>query len=144
MSSIFYDKCLQWWFDLFLVGYFFSFLSHPHEKYSLTFLVVSISTLAIILLIFNFWFWPFCRSFICFQFHPSIPIYHILYSPIWSSFFSYFFSWLFHKRFTGFQFYYSIQIDGIIFSNLIIIDLIMIFFIGSSVKVTILFNITLQ
>jgi hypothetical protein len=122
----------------------FFFFSHPHEKYSLTFLVVSISTLAIILLIFNFWFWLLCRSFIYFQFHPSIPIYHILYSPIWSSFFSYFFSWLFHKRFTGFQFYYSIQIDGIIFSNLIIIDLIMIFFIGSSVKVTILFNITLQ
>jgi hypothetical protein len=85
MSSLFYDKCLQWWSDLFLVGHFF--FSHPHEKYSLTFFVVSISTLVIILLIFNFWFWPLCRSFICFQFHPSIPIYHILHSPIRSSFF---------------------------------------------------------
>ena len=37
-----------------------------------------------------FWFlilsWSFCRIFIYFQFHHSITIYQILYSPIWLSF----------------------------------------------------------
>jgi hydrogenase-4 membrane subunit HyfE len=45
----------------------------------LTLFVVGISTLVLILLIFNFYSWPFYRSFICFQFHSSISIYHIFF-----------------------------------------------------------------
>jgi len=67
---------------------FFS-LSSP-KNHSLTLLVVGISTLVLILLIFNFWSWLFCIIFIYFQFHHSIPIYKILYSPMRSLFFGFF------------------------------------------------------
>jgi len=40
---------------------------------------------------FYFFSWPFCKSFICFQFHPSIHICGILFLPIWPSFFLFFF-----------------------------------------------------
>jgi hypothetical protein len=44
------------------------------ENYSLILFVVDILTLIFILLISNFFSWLFFRSFICFQFHLSIPI----------------------------------------------------------------------
>jgi hypothetical protein len=40
---------------------------------------------------FYFFSWSFCKSFICFQFHPSIHICGILFLPIWPSFFLFFF-----------------------------------------------------
>jgi hypothetical protein len=64
--------CCQWTF-------FPSFSLFSPGNYSLTLLVVDISTLVHILLISNFYSWHFCRNFICFQFHPSILIYQILY-----------------------------------------------------------------
>ena len=95
---------------------------------------------------FDFLSWPFCRSFICFQYHHSILICQILYSLIWSLFFWFliFFPWPFYKSFIDFQFYPLIKIDGIIFFNLIFIVLISNFFIGTFVKVIILFNSTIQ
>jgi hypothetical protein len=50
----------------------------------------------------------------------------------------------FWKYFIGFQFHLSIQIDDIIFFNLVFIVLISNFFLSSFVKVIILFNFTLQ
>ena len=56
----------------------------------------------------------------------------------------YFFSCPFCKSFIGFQFHPLIQIDGIMFFNLIFIVLIFNFFLNPFVKVIILFNLTLQ
>ena len=51
------------------------------KNYSSALLVVSNLIFVFILLISIFFLsWTFCRSFICFQFYPSIPIYQILYS----------------------------------------------------------------
>jgi len=55
-----------------------------------------------------------------------------------------FFPWSFCKNFNGFQFYPSIQTDGIMYFNLVLIVLISNFFVGSFLKVIILFNFTLQ
>jgi hypothetical protein len=90
-------------------GPFFFFSLSSLEDYSLTLFVVGISTLVLILLIFNFYSWPFYRSFICFQFHSSISIYHIFFLfSFWLSFF-----WLFYLGFIlndfSFQFYHSIK-----------------------------------
>jgi hypothetical protein len=38
-----------------------------------------ISTLILILLIYNFCSWPLCKTLICFQLHPSIPICDMLF-----------------------------------------------------------------
>jgi hypothetical protein len=46
--------------------------------------------LILIVLIFNFFSWPFYKSFICFQFHLLIQVYGILFLPICSSFFLFF------------------------------------------------------
>ena len=71
---------------------FFPLLSLSFLKnYSLVLLVIDISTLVLIFFISNFWFWSFYRSLIYLQFHSSISIYHILYSPTWSSFFGFLF-----------------------------------------------------
>jgi len=107
--------------------------------------VVCISTSILTLLIF-FLSYPFCRNFICFQFHHSISLYQILYSPIWSSFFWFliFFLGFFYKSSISFQLYHSIQIDGIIFFDLVLIIMISNFFLDSFVKIIILFNFTLQ
>jgi hypothetical protein len=67
---------------------FFSHFSlFSSKNYSSTFLFVDISTSVFIFFIFNFQSWPFYWSFICFQFYPSILIYQISYSSMWSSFF---------------------------------------------------------
>ena len=74
----------------FVVGesfFFFFFSLFSLENYSLTLFVIDISISVLILLIYIFCFWPFCKSFICFQFHPSISIYQKLYFPIWFLFF---------------------------------------------------------
>jgi hypothetical protein len=75
-----------WWPSLVLVSLFFSFFSFSSIKnYSSTLLVVDISTSVLILFIFNFWSWPFCRSFICFQFQSLILIYqyYVLLTSFW-------------------------------------------------------------
>ena len=36
----------------------------------------------LILLIFNFCFWSFCKTLICFQFHHSIPIQNVVFSNL--------------------------------------------------------------
>jgi len=59
------------------------------KNYNLTIFIVDISTSILILLISSFVSWLFCRNSICFQFHPSISICHIIFW-IWSSFFWFF------------------------------------------------------
>jgi hypothetical protein len=49
----------------------------------LVFFVFNILISVFIFLIFNFYFWPFYKTFICFQFHHSILICHILFFSIW-------------------------------------------------------------
>jgi hypothetical protein len=61
--------CCQW-------DFFFSFLL---KNYSLVFFIIGISTLVLILLIFYFCFWSFCKKIIFFQFHHSILIFHALF-----------------------------------------------------------------
>ena len=70
------------------LNFFFPSLSSS-KNYSLFFLGVNISTSALILFISQFWFWFFYKSLICFQFYSSIPIYQILYYPLWSSFYGF-------------------------------------------------------
>ena len=60
----------------------FCFLSSL-ENYKLVFFVFNILISVFILFIFNFYSWPFYKTFICFQFHHSIPICHILFFSIW-------------------------------------------------------------
>jgi len=79
--------CHRWWSGLASVGFFFPSSLLSLKNYSLTLLVFGISTSVLILLMSNFWSWPFCISFIYFQFYPSILFYQILYSPMWFSFF---------------------------------------------------------
>jgi hypothetical protein len=54
-------------------------------------LVVDISTLLLILLIFNFCFWSICKIFICFQFHHAIMIYYIYFFDLFLIFFIFIF-----------------------------------------------------
>ena len=74
-SSLRSNVCQRWWVVQFVIGApppFYSLFSL--ENYSLILFVVGILTLIFILLISNFFSWLFFRSFICFQFHLSIPI----------------------------------------------------------------------
>jgi hypothetical protein len=70
-----------------------------------------------------FWFlilsWPFCRIFIYFQFHPSILIYQIWYSPIWLSFlwFQVFYLCLFVWVLLAFNFIIQFKLMVLYFSN---------------------------
>jgi len=111
----------------FVTGWaFFPFFSvSSPKKYNLTLFVVGVLTSILILLIFIFWSWSFCKSFICFQFYHSIQVhkYHIF--PIWSKLFCFLFFFLvFYKSFIGFQFLSLIQINDIMFSDLVLIVLI--------------------
>jgi hypothetical protein len=78
--------CRRELYSLSLIDLFFSFLFFllPQELHlgPVCFLYFNFSPY-----FFNFCFWSFYRSFICFQFHHSIPIYQILYFLIWSLFF---------------------------------------------------------
>jgi hypothetical protein len=60
---------------------------------------------------FLFLFLVLCKSFICFQFCQSIPIWHIsfFFNLVLILLIFYFFIWSFCKRFIGFQFHPSIQ-----------------------------------
>jgi hypothetical protein len=87
-SSCWCNAWLSWWLILASMSLFFLFfLFFSPKNYSSTFLFVDISTSFFIFFIFNFQSWPFYWSFICFQFYPSILIYQISYSSMWSSFF---------------------------------------------------------
>jgi len=111
------DSVCRWWL-------FFSLASLEITNWPSLLLYFNFSLYS-----FDFLSWSFCRSFICFQYHPPILIYQILYSLIWPSLFGFlFFSWSFCKSLSGFQFYPSIQINGIIFFNLVLVVLISNFF----------------
>jgi hypothetical protein len=68
-----------WWASL---SYFIFFSLFSLKNYNLTLFIVGISILVLNYFISNFCSWLFCRSFICFKFRPSIPIYQILYFSI--------------------------------------------------------------
>jgi hypothetical protein len=63
------------------LSFLFLFYVFSLEKYKLIIFVADISILILIFFIFDFCFcfWPFCRSFIYFQFRYSILIFHILF-----------------------------------------------------------------
>jgi hypothetical protein len=76
---------------------FFYFFLCPFRKVLLVFNFIFHSKLKVLffpiwslLFWFLFFSWPFCKGFICFQFHPSIYIYGILFLPIWPLFFLFF------------------------------------------------------
>jgi len=111
--------CRQRWDDLVLVdrSFFFSSL----ENHKLVFFVVDISISIINLLIFNFYSWPFCKSFICFQLSPLIWIFHVLlfFNFVFIIWISDFFPLSFYK---SFWFHHSIQVYDVLFCfNLILI-----------------------
>jgi hypothetical protein len=84
------EICHRW-------AFYFSFLSPPHgiiDWYSLFFFYIS--TLIPFLLISYFYLWSFWKSFLSFQFSPSILICHIfVFFLIWSLFFLFLFFFLF-------------------------------------------------
>jgi len=73
--------CRWWWSSLLSVGFFFFFIFLLPWKFQLG------PFCCLILLIFNLYYWLFCKSFICFQFYPSIPNCHYYFFSIWSLFF---------------------------------------------------------
>jgi hypothetical protein len=98
VSSFYWlDMCRLWFGGLLLVCFCFLLL------FSLIFKKIIIWPL-LLLFVFQlhsllFWFlifcsWFFCKKIICFQFLPSIPICHILFFSIWSSFFWFFCSFV--------------------------------------------------
>jgi hypothetical protein len=122
--------CRQWWSSLLLIDLFFCLLSSL-KNYSLRILVVDILTLFSIFFISHFLLWFFCRSFICFSFileYQFTKYYILQFGP--QSLDLICFPWSFCKKFINFQFHHSVQINGIMFSNLILIILILIFFLG--------------
>jgi hypothetical protein len=95
VSLHWFSSCRQWLSGLSSMDIFFIL-----KNYNLILYIVGISISVLILLIFNFCSWHFCRSFIYFQLHPSISICHILCFTISSFFFFVFllnwFFFLFH------------------------------------------------
>ena len=93
--------------------------------------------------LFFFCAWSFYESFICFQFHHSILICHILFffNLVLIHLISNFFHWSFCKTF-GFQFHSSIQIYSILFFP-IWLSFFWVFF-CLFVEVIFLFNFTIQ
>jgi len=89
-SSCWYNACRWLGSNLSLAG-FFLFSLFFLKNYNFVLFVVGISNLVFIFLFFIFYFysWPFYRSFIYLQFHPSIPMAYIFFL-IWSSFFYFF------------------------------------------------------
>jgi len=57
------------------------------EKFRVTLLFIEISTLILIILIFNFYSWPFSKILICFQFYLSIPWFVIFFFQFSAHFF---------------------------------------------------------
>jgi hypothetical protein len=113
------------------------------ENYSLTLFVICIWTSVLILLILNFFSWTSYRSFICFQFYPSIPICYIyiyIFSIWLLLFFSYFFGRLVELIFFSISLFNQ-KFIFIFYFNFIIILLIVFF---PLVQLMFLFNFTLQ
>jgi len=81
---------------------------------------------------FNFCSWSFYRSFICFQFRPSIPIYQILYFLIWSLFFLFliFFFDFFVKVLLVFNFIIQSKLMVLCFSIWFLFFLFLVFFVA--------------
>jgi hypothetical protein len=105
--------------------------------------VLGILNLVIFLLISNFSSWSVCKYFICFQFHPLISIFHILYFQfVLNSFFIFNF-FLCHFVKVLFVFYFIILSNFMVhyFTNLIFILLI---FLGPLDKFIFLFDFTLE
>jgi hypothetical protein len=130
-----------WWGGLLSVKLCFSSFSLSSPKnYSLTLFVVGISTLVLIFLFSKFCSWLFCISFICFQFHHSILICHILYFvSIWFSIFWFYF----FRPFVGFHFLLNFTCKSFfLFIILILIFILLIccIFLGSFVELIFLFN----
>ena len=82
VSLHWFSSCRQWLSGLSSMDIFFIL-----KNYNLILYIVGVSISVLILLIFNFCSWHFCRSFIYFQLHPSISICHILCFTISSFFF---------------------------------------------------------
>jgi len=116
----------------FVVCWPFSFL-FSLENYSLSLFVVGIQSILFLFFLLGY----FYRSFICFQFYPLIPIYKILYFLIFVVLISRFFPLLFCKII-----YWFLILSFNL--NLVLILLISIFFLGTFVKVILLYNFTLQ
>jgi len=116
--------CWRQWSDLSLVNFllFFFFLSSPSKLHVDSFCCWYFNSSYSF--DFLFLFLVLCKSFICFQFCQSIPIWHILFffNLVLILLIFYFFIWSFCKRFIGFQFHPSIQFTMYyFFSNLILI-----------------------
>jgi hypothetical protein len=112
------------------------------ENYSLTLFVICIWTSVLILLILNFFSWTSYRSFICFQFYPSIPICYIY---IYFQFGYYYFFLIFLGVWLNW-FFFSISLFNqkfiFIFYFIFILILLIVFF--PLVQLMFLFNFTLQ
>ena len=101
------DDPIWRWLTLFFS--FFSLLSQKITTWPFWLLVFQLQSLFFWFLIFDLN--PFVEVFICFQFHHSILIYHILYS-MWSSFFQFlfFFLSLFVKDLVVFNFIFQLKL----------------------------------
>ena len=82
-SSCWYNACKWLGSNLSLAG-FFLFSLFFLKNYNFVLFVVGILNLVFIFLFFIFYFysWPFYRSFIYLQFHPSIPMAYIFFSNL--------------------------------------------------------------
>ena len=117
-------------------AFFFSlfFCFHPLKFIALPSWLLIFQLQFLFSYLYFFLSWLFCKSFICFQFYPFNPnLRNIIFSNfvfiLWI-----FFPWIFHGCFIFFQIHHSIQINGIMFFNLVLIVLIFIFFLGSLQK----------
>jgi hypothetical protein len=131
LSSLFWSSTCRWLLiglSLVSLSFFSSFhISSLKHCRLVLFVFVFFSTSVCFLLIFNFYLWPFCKSFLSSRFSLSISIYHILCFKIWSLFiwflitfkFSFwvliFFIYYFYKNFISFLFHPSIKVYGILF-----------------------------
>jgi hypothetical protein len=112
------------------VPFFFTFYSLSSLwNYNLTLLVVGISTSILIFFISNFYLGCFVEVLYVFDFilQSQFTKYYVFQFGLYFLDF-YFFPWSFCKSFIGFQFHHSIQINDIMFFNLILIVLISNFF----------------
>jgi len=139
--------CRRWQFFL-----FFS-LSYP-KRYTLALFVFGILIPVIFLLIFYFCPWPFYKSFICFQFNPSITIFHIhlshLYFWCFNSSLFFIFDFVFLGFFIKILFFFNLILKWQFFLcyflkkfNSYSLDFYF-FFLGLFVKILLIFNFIIQ
>jgi len=124
--SMWIGKCQRWWSNLSSMDLSFflfssllkitawSYLLMVFQLQSLFFwfLIFILSSFVEVLFVFNFIIQSQFTKYCIFQF------------GLYFFYFIIFFPWPFYKSFIGFQFYSSIQIDGIIFFNSVFIILI--------------------